>query len=105
MFDLTRTDIPKTSIGSFDDEALGLTDVPSWSEYFLTHLRATRTAGVSVRGIFYVSEDVAARIFGENLPYINEGIVRAPLIENPVQYDGLTIALDRSLPSDSVVLE
>lgn len=95
-FTLQQIVVPVAVLGSQADRS----DWTDWQTYFNGLLDSMRAA-MPCKGFVRLSEDMAERVFGENLP-LTDPADPLPLLS---QSSTLAIYLDRTLPSETVRLE
>ncbi len=95
-FTLQQIVVPVAVLGSQTDRA----NFDDWQTY-LNALLTSMRASMPCKGFARLSEDMAARMFGENLPLTDPSDPLPQLSQS----SSLTIFLDRALPSETIRLE
>lgn len=101
MFNLSRTQVSTIVVGDFEEPVVN--EVSAWNEALVTILRAERAGGAHLLGHFTLALDVAQRMMGDTMPFLEE--FRQTLFNHVTQYDGMNVYVQASLPEGTVVLE
>ena len=99
-FSLQQVTIPVESLGPQDDPP----DLTAWLDFFaarIVTMRAAHPCKARVR----IAQDVAERMYGADMPWIDPSSETTVLTECGADRQGMTVLFDRNLASNTVRLE